>query len=249
MTAPLRKYHCPDVVMFTASETIVKQCVNNYDVLVEKRKTWENPYFPNLLLSLTEGRERILGKDAARLLREATREVKTEQSSVLSLLSEFKIQFDVDFDGELNKGEILKSLGFTDYYKKAVKGNQEALVEMLSKFKTNISAELENTITGKGMDPGIITSIKGYAGTFGDSNTNQETAKGTKVNLSAETINELNGYYKTIIGICKIAHNKFKGNPQKQALFSFDKTVKNIYGNKGNGGTDTPPELPTPPAN
>lgn len=249
MTAPIRKYHYPDVIMFTASETITKQCINYYDELVVKRKAWENPYFPNLLTTLTGARERILGKDIAKLLRDATQQVKSEQSSVLSLLSELNVQIDVDFDGELNKNEIFKSLGFTDFYKKAVKGNQESLVELLDKFKTNMTPELEKTITDKGIDLEIITSIKNYAGTFGDSNTTQEAAKGTKVNLSAETISELNGYYKTIIGICKIARNKFKGNPQKQALFSFDKTVKAITSNKGNGSSDTPPAVPTPPAN
>ena len=160
------------------------------------------------------------------------------------------MQFKVSFnDNPAQRDEILKTIGFTDNYNKAKRGNQESLIELLSKFNQYMTIDLQKTITDKKLDADLITPILGYAATFADKETNQEEAKGNKTDLSADIINELNGYNDTIIGICKIARNKFKGNRQKQDLFSFAKTVKAIMGNKGGGedeGGDTPPESTQP---
>ncbi len=244
MAALARKFSCSMAVFFTAAITIVKQCILNYDELIMKRKKWENPYFPNLLTKLQEAEERILGTDSSKALRDKTLAVQTEQSGALDFLSEFYADFCDDFKDDPAKNEILKVLGFTGHYSKSQKGNQVELDTLLKQFNKNMTPELEKTIIDKGMDAEIIASIKAFASTFGDKNTDQETAKGSRKEYTAETINEVNGYYTTIIGIGTAARNKFKGNPQKQAMFSFAKTVKAIGKAQTSGGTDTPPAAP-----
>ncbi len=93
-------------------------------------------------------------------------------------------------------------------------------------------------------------NTQSYAPTFADKESDQEEAKGETPNLTADITNELNGYYDTIIGICKIARNKFKGNRQKQDLSSFSRVAKAIMGNKGGGENrdeDIPAVSPAPP--
>ena len=248
---PLKKFKCTVPVFFTASETIVKHCISNYDVLIVRKKAWENPYFPDLLAKLQESRARILGTDKFKEQRGATSALNTEQSAVLGCLSEFKVQFDVAFSDNLpQRDEILKVIGYADNYDKAKKGNQESLIALLSMFSKNMTPELQTTITDKKLDLELITPILGYAVTFADLESNQEKAKGDKPNLTAEITNELNGYYNIIIGICKIARNKFKGNRQKQDLFSLAKTVNAIIGGKSEteeASLETP--VPEPVAN
>ena len=248
---PVKKFKYPVPVFFAASETILKQCINNYDVLIVKRSAWLNPYFPDLLAQFQSARAKILGTDKFKALRDATYTLKTEQKTVLNYLSEFLVQFKVSFNNSpAQRDEILKTIGFTDNYNKAKRGNQESLIELLSKFNQYMTLDLQKIITDKKLDADLITPILGYAATFADKETNQEEAKGNKTDLSADIIKELNSYYDIIIGICKIARNKFKGNKQKQDLFSFSKTAKAIMGNKGGGENsdeDTPPVSPAPP--
>ena len=222
----IRKYKCHDVEMLTASETILNHCIENSSVLIAKRPLWHDPFFPNLLQTLEEAYSKYLGIDNAKELREASAEVNRLQSSSLNLLSDFKTQLSVDFGSDKPRlNEILNQLGFNGYYRKASNGSQQALMELLAKFKNNMSAELETEITGKGTGAALITGIKDYFETFRAANTRQETAKGKKINITAAEISGLNEVYTTIVGICKIARKAFNADPVKKDLFSFAKTV------------------------
>jgi len=91
------------------------------------------------------------------------------------------VQIDQDFKPTPDRRtEILKQLGFTDYYKDARKKDQEALINLLYQFKANLTAELKTEIANKGTAPAALEEIVEFADTLKNANVTQEGNKGTK---------------------------------------------------------------------
>ena len=246
MFKPVRKFKCPDVVCLDASDTLVDIAIDNYADIVKKRQVLKDPYFPNLKVEIAGAYSQYLGIDNAKVLRNATAAVHLLQSQSLKLLGDFKSEIEFSYsEDKAKRDDIFNTLGIKSLYRSAAKGDQEDLVELLNKFSTNMTVELEAEITSKGMDPSIITSIKNNAVPFQLANTAQEKAKGTRQVNTAEGINALNAIYTKVTGFCKLVRKDLQGDPVKQKLFSFSAVVKAIMGNKGN---DNPPDNPTPPA-
>jgi len=158
-------------------------------------------------------------------------------------LQNFKVQIDSDFNNDKPKrDEILNVLGFTAHLKDVQDGDQEALIELLTKFKENIGTH-QADIVAKGMAVALITNIIGYADTLKNANVTQETAKGSRKTITDAALTEFNAIYEIISGVCKICFNFYKDDKPRQDMFSFSKVVRNM--NTPPPGPDTPP--PPPP--
>ncbi len=230
-TTITRKYNYKDVEMLTAIETIIENAIANKAFLLTKRATWADPFLDNLKTQIQNTTDTFLGKDAAKQMREATQTVLSVQALALNDLAEFKIQVEQDFkDNPTHKTEILNQLGFTNYLKIARAGDQEALVNLLYQFKTNLSATLSAEIVAKGTAIATINQIIGYADTLKTANINQETFKGTRKEITDEAINAFNEVYDKAISIARISSNFFKTEKTKQQLFSYTKVITNLNG-------------------
>ncbi len=197
--------------MLTASATIIENAIANKIVLQEKRTTWADPFFENLKTQIQSTTDTYLVKDAAQQMRQATQIVLNIQAQALNHLSEFKVQIEQDFKNvPTQKTKILTQLGFTTYHKLAQKGDQEALVNLLFQFKTNLNPTLNTEIVSKGIAQATIDTIMGYANTLKDANISQETFKGTRKEITDEAINAFNQIYDQVISIAKIASNFYK---------------------------------------
>jgi hypothetical protein len=239
-TTILRKYKNKDVEMLTATATIIENAIANKTILQSKRTTWADPFFDNLKAQIQDTTDTYLGKDAAQLLRQATQIVLGIQAQAINDLAEFKIQIQEDFKTTpLQRTEILTQLGFSTYHKMAQKGDQEALVNLLFQFKTNLNVTLNDTIVAKGTAQSTITNIMAYATTLKEANISQETFKGTKKEITDEAIKAFNQIYEQVISIAKISSNFFKTEKTKQQLFSFAKVAANLN-NKPLKPTPTP---------
>lgn len=219
-----RKYNKKDVEMLTATATIIENAIANKTFLQTKRTTWADPFFENLKTQIENTTDQYLGKDAAKDMRQATQTVLSIQSQASLDLAEFKIQINQDYKKTpTQKTEILKTLGFLDYHKPAQKGDQEALVNLLYQFKTNLTPTLNNDIVAKGTAQTTIDNIVGYANTLKTANITQETYKGTRKEITNEAITAFNEIYDQVISISKIASNFYKTDKTKQQQFSFAK--------------------------
>ena len=224
-----RNYTGKDVDMLTVCATIVENAIANREFLVSKRKNWADPFFADLKTRIDNAFSKYLGIDSASDQRKATQTVTQIQTVALEDLAELKIQIEEDFKSDkVRRDEILKTLGYTDYHKQAQSKDQEALVQLLYRFKANLTAELKSEITAKGTDEATLDRISSYADQMASANITQETLKGSSKLITEEAVTEFNAIYDEVISVAKIARNFYKGDPAKQDEFSFNKIRKKL---------------------
>ena len=242
--AETRAYKGKDAEMLITASVIAENATANKTFLVSKRPLWADPFLPNLKAKIDLAVQTYLGADNAKSLRLSTQVLLGIEKNALKDLADFKIGIEVDFASDKPRlAEILTQLGFTLYHKTAKKGDQEALINLLFQYKTNMIPTLQTEITGKGTNPTLITGIIAYAGTLKSANITQETFKGTRKTATAVAIKEFNAYYALVIGICKISSKYYKDQPDLKAQFSYSKVLKAM-----NNTTSTPTTPPvTPP--
>jgi hypothetical protein len=229
----LRSYKVKDVDFLVTSSTIVENAIANKKFLLSKRPTWADPYFDNVKLRIENATQTHLGVDSAKDLRQATQSLTAIQKQALAALSECKVQIAEDFKKvKIRRDEILNLLGFKAYHAKAQKEDQEALINLLYQFKTNMTAVLKSEIMTKGMAAEAIDEIIGYADGLMNANITQETFKGLRKDVTAAAVKEFNEIYDEIISIGKIAARFFKDKPAKKDLFSFSKVARALNAQK-----------------
>lgn len=240
-TTMLRVYKTKDVDMLITAATITQAAIANKDFLIAKRTTWADPYFGDLQIEIDKAIQIHLGVDSAKALREATQLVYAVQAATIKDLAEVKIQLVEDFkDNPARQTEILNQLGFTTYHKTAQRGDQEALINLLFQFKTNIEP-LRAEIVAKGTPDAIIDKIIIYADQLKVANITQEGNKGTRKVITAEAVTEFNRIYNKVISVAKISTKFYKDNPALKDQFSFGKVTKSLNHTK-----KSIPTTPTP---
>jgi len=223
-----KKYSAKHVDMIIAAATVVEAAINNKAFLQSKRSAWADPFFEKLEKRIDNVAQHILGADNAKQLREATHTVKGIQKNALTDLAEARVQIAEDFKKTPERSrDILKQLGFTDYYSAAGNKGQEALVQLLFRFKENLTDALRSEIETAGTDAAVLVRIKGYADVLKKAEVKQETFKSGRTILTAKNTEELNNIYDMTISICKIASRFLKDQPAVKAQFSFHKIIKN----------------------
>lgn len=228
-TTTVRKYKGKDVEMLTAAAIIINSAINNKTYLLTKRTSWADPFFENLKAKIQNTTDKYLGKDAAQEMRQATQVVLKILATTLNDLAEFKVQIEQDYKNTpIQKTEILTQLGITSYHKAAQKGDQEALVNLLFQFKTNLNPTLSADIVLKGTAQATLNNITGYANILKNANINQETFKGTKIEITDEAITAFNDIYDQTMSVAKIANNFYKTDKTKQQLFNYSKVITTL---------------------
>lgn len=217
-----RRYPCKDVEVLTVSGELISNAQANLPAIIAKRANWTDPFFPNLKIRVNNAFQTYLGVDNAADLRSKTNLVLTTMIPAKADLSTFKIGIEADFKSNKSRlTEIQTLLGFTQYWKAVTRNDQEALVELLYRFKQNMTPALTTEITTAGTATTLITTIKSYADTLKDANVNQEFAKSTRPVTTAAGVTEFNEIYDEIIKVCKICRNLFKDDPIQKDNFSF----------------------------
>ena len=237
-----RAYTGRDADMLITAATIAQNAINHKTELISKRPIWADPFLPDVKLRIDNAFPNFLGVDNASLLRQATSLVRSIQANAMADLSLFKVQIEEDFRG--NKpllNEMLTTLGFSQHYSSVQNKSQSALVELLFKFKTNMSTTLQTQISAAGTAPALITAIIGYTATLNNSNIAQEALKGGRKELTLEAITEFNEIYTQIIGIAKIASRIFKDNPAIREQFSYAKILRAVKGNASGSNNGSAP--------
>jgi hypothetical protein len=238
-----RTYPCQNVELLYVCKTINQSFKNYLTELSTVRSNWTQAYADDLYLRIDNAFQINLGIDVHKDLRAATSGVSGIQAPALSDLSLFKTQIDADFKKDpATRDEILLTLGFTTYLPDVRNKSQGALTNLLFQFKTNLSPELRAKITEKGMSPALIDRITGYANTFSQANTLQESLKMTTKELTHEGVLTFNGLYDEIISICKIASNFYRNEPLKKEQFTFSKVLAKLRSTAKPATGETTPE-------
>ncbi len=244
---PKRIFSAKDAVMLTALSVILKNAEDNLTELTAENDNWNATLVSKLKARVAKDFEDILGIDPKKDQRAATATVKAIQAAALPLLSTVSLRLNVAIKDAARRAELLNQLGFTAFAKKAQAKDQIALIELLAKFKTNLTAEVKAEITAsKDIKATVIDSIIGYANIFSNQNITQETYKSNSKNITAEGVAELNVVYTAVVtDFSKLVLDFYKKKKSaKKDLFSFS-AIKKAVQNSGNGGTPPPP--PTTP--
>jgi hypothetical protein len=227
--AKTRNYNFKDVDMLMAAKTIAEAFKANITELSGIRTDWTAQYADDLIVRIDTGIEKNLGVDTRKNLREATASLASVIMPARRDLSFFKTQIDDDFKKEpIQRDEIIKVLGFSRFLKDVQNKSQEAIIQLLYTFKTNMSESLKQEITNKGMNPALIDKIIEYAATIKQANVAQETNKGVTKEISKEVKDAFNTIYDEIIGICKKASKYYQYEPMKKELFTFSRIKGNL---------------------
>ena len=222
----LRKYKVKDVDMVLALSTIVENAKLNQPYLQSKRSTFTMEYFNQLQSEIDAVIQQYLGSDNAKQLRDSTTLLYAKQKEALKLSSEMKLQIELDFPEE--KTEMLNNLGFASYWVKAQKKDQEALVNLLYRFKTNLTPALKATMIANGTIEADINAMIAKADELQATNTAQETNKGNRPIQTEAELTAYNSIYNKVIALTRLANRFYKGNATHQSLFSFSKISKTI---------------------
>lgn len=228
--ATKRIYSASDVGMLTAILTVIESAIAAQEFLASKRPIWVSPYFEDIRERILTAFENILGVSNVSELRSYTKTVTDLQQLLLTEISDFRVQLKADYtDNSHRLNELQHLLGFKNagVTLKEYRNNQEALAQLLQRFKTNLTPELKTELQERGMSEQTIDTILKNADPYIEANIQQERFKGHKRTLTDDNIKELNNLYATVMGIAKIARNFYKGQPVEQAKFSFKTVLRN----------------------
>lgn len=224
-----RNYTVKDVDMLVTASTIVESAIANKSFLQSKRSTWADPFFDELKLKITTATQTYLGVDSAKELRGATQALLAIQKQATKDVAICKVQIDEDFKTDKpRREELLKQLGFAGFLKKVQSADQEALIQLLYQFKTNLTPALKTEIVAKGTAKETLNTIITYADSLIAANVSQESFKGSRKTITAAAVKEFNEIHSQVMTICKIAAKFFLDNPAVKDQFSFSKVSKTL---------------------
>lgn len=224
-----RIYTGKDVEMLTASQIAAENFSNHLNELSELRTDWTEEYATGLKTRIGNSLENLIGTDSKKSLRAATISVHEIIVPAKKKISFLKTQIDEDFRSIPEKRDtILKDLGFTKHLRNVQKGNQEAVVQFLYTFKTNLTPELRTDLLTKGISPGLLDSLTEYAMVVNQANVAQETNKGATKEVTSEMISAYNAIYTEVVGMCKKVANYYNDDPVKKQLFVYSKILSNL---------------------
>ena len=222
-----RNYKCKDVEMLITAATINDSAIKNKTFLQSKRANWADPFFEDFKDQIDQTIEDYLGLDSAKQLRDSTKIVLEIQANAMKDLAELKTQIDADFKSNPSqRTEILTTLGFNTYYTAVKNKDQEALVNLLFQFKTNLTPEVRTKIIDQGTAPATLDTIILYAEELKNANITQEGNKGARKEITAEAVTAFNAIYDKVTNIAVISAKFYKDKPELKDQFSFTK-VKN----------------------
>ncbi len=233
-----RIYKAKDVEVLIVSETIAINAIKLEADIIVHRPQWAEPYFSDFIDEIHAVYSSALGVDNAKELREATIAIYGLMNPASKALLMFKTQLEIDFYKNKTRGnEILTQLGFSEHYKAVQRKDQEAFVELLTKFKVNMTPALQAELNAAGIHNSVITNVTDYFATLKAANISQETAKGVRKKISSEAVKAINEIYRKAIAVSKIAAVAFDTELSKRDRLNFSKNLKQLNSQKHN----TPP--------
>jgi len=234
-----RKYAHKDVDMLISAKTLSANFTDHKTEIVAVRAIWADPFIASFQTRIDNAISNFLGLDPKKDLKLATDQVLFIQQKAMEDIAFFKTNIEADFDNDKTRlNWFLDTFGFTAHLEDIQNKDQEALIELLQKFKKNMTTAIKTEITDKGTSPQLIDDIINNADPLKDANVIQETLKGTSKDLTDEALTEFNEIYAVAIAIGKITAKLFKKDKVKKDKFTFSKLVAEL---------NKKPKKPTPP--
>ena len=217
-----RFYKFKHVDMLIAARTVCDNFSEHGSELKVVHSAWDDPFITDLKQRIDDALHHHLGMDPKKELKLSTYVVLDIQSDALRDLNIFRTLLSHHYAKETVRLEwLLDTLGFDQSYVNARKKDQESLIEVLYKFKKNLTSTLETELLTKGFSQALMDNIRGYADDLKDANVTQEGLKLQSKRVSADAIKEFSEIYAEVVTVCKVAQRIFVAQPLVKSKFSF----------------------------
>jgi hypothetical protein len=228
------------IQMLLASKIIMENAILLVAKIKALRPKWDEKYLAGVSDTVSGILKNDFGYDASASIKEKTEEVLAKEGTAKVLLQQVKMQLELDFRKDEAKSQrFLIALGL-DSAKHISNASQDMVVEMLSKFRKNLTPAMEKELVDAGMSPQTFTDLKLLADDFPVLDVEQEVLKSTQKEISAALNDKLNTIYDEVITIAKMASSMLPDKLDAEK-FNFTRTLKQV-------GYKEPPkkEKPTP---
>jgi hypothetical protein len=145
--------------------------------------------------------------------------------AALKDITVFRAELKVDFrhDKEF-LNQTFDNLGYVDYYSDAKNGDHFSLYKMMSTFRRNMTPELQQIVTARGIEQNLIDRLLSYRRKLAELK-NCFDISGGNDQLGAELKSEINMIYSEVKDICRIANAYFEFDPILRDKFNFYKVM------------------------
>lgn len=236
-----RLYTGKDVDMITVLSTILTNAEANQSTLQKKRTNITPEYLSSLEKKLDDTVKQYFGVDNAKTLRQQSIIVYSIEDKAYKAVSQMKAQVEASYNTD--KGtlkELLRNLGYTDFFKAAGNGDTESLISLLFQYQKNMTPELQQQLSDTGIPTTDITLVTSFAESLRSANVTQESFKSTRKTATADAVNAYNAIYSEVIGkISKLARVFFPDSKEQQALFSYTGLLKALNNNRKKDDADS----------
>lgn len=214
--------------MLFAIETIVNSAKVFQTELESSVTIFTMAYFTTLL-SRIEDAFTMIGVDKLHEQREATNTVKTDAANIYLLLSSLKRKLvRLYADDKKALDELLRTLGYAQYYKKAGSNRHKGTIELCNHFSRNLTPAIQAELMSKGIPLLTLTTIVNAPNSLRVKNVTQENAKGSKMKLTEDNIIALNALYNDVMAIADIGKDAFQDSHATYTQFSYNAVLNRL---------------------
>lgn len=243
-----------DLAMLSVAAIIVKNAEDNLAELTAENPNWDKTYVGNLEKSVSAAFQQYVGSDNLKAQRQATIIVLQVQKEILPVLSTIKLRLGLAVTNEVRRTEILKELGFAEFWPESSKKSVPDLVSLLFTFKENLTPALRDEITqNKNLKTKDIDTVLATVDKLNQDNITQKSFKVSTKQLTAAEVKALNNIYEQVVKkFSKYVYDFYKKTKSdKKELFSYSGIKKRTFpptprkpkdgDTDSNGGNGNPP--------
>jgi hypothetical protein len=235
-----RKFKGTGMQMLLATRLIIENAIGMADKLAAVRPKWTLSYLTDIRGNITGILEDNFGIDATASLKEVTANLIIKEAAAKTALQQVKTQVEVDFGKDKTTCDHYLTVLGLNKVKSIKNASQDATIEMLVAFTTNLTPAIEADLTAAGLPPATIATIKTLSTELYQINTIQEKAKVGSKETTATLNTQLNAVYDEVISIAKIASSLLTEKLDIEK-FSYTRALKQM------GHHPSKKKKPTPP--
>lgn len=220
---------CPtSTATILACQKIAKTFKENIYELSSIRKGWDPEYARSLYAWINETIANFYSENLDIIHHQTYLDWHEVMVAGLQSLKVLRAQLKVDFRNDKEfLSDMFKRLGYSDFFSEAKNGDHLSLYNLLKTFEANMDEETQRMIVDKGVPETLFNKIFESAKQI-------ENFKGCFVTLETENelnkrgMKEINGIYKEIQDICRIAVAYYQFDPVRRDEFNFYKVMVNL---------------------
>lgn len=211
-----------------ACRSIAQAFSENIYELEHIRQNWNLAYAESLKKKIQMVAEKHLSDDKLKISPEKVNDWRELMISAFTDLAIIRASVKVDFkeDKEFQK-DFFNRMGYTQYFSDAKNGDHVSMYNFIREFSSQLTPEIHQKITGKGLDRKIVDRIAE------DAKTSLQFSECFEVLNDPEAIADegrrlLEEIYREIQDICRICTAYYHFDPNKREGFNFFKALRKL---------------------